>query len=106
MSELNMTTEFYFDGYKKSMLNSTDKNELESVYKDIINKMMKQKSLLLHRDYHSRNIMIKDNSLFVIDYQDARLGPYTYDLASLIIDPYIYLSDNLKKHIIDRYTSV
>jgi len=103
ISELNMTTEYYFSGYKKKKLNSTDNNELDSVYVDIVNKMMAQKSLLLHRDYHSRNIMLKGKDLFIIDYQDARLGPYTYDLASLVIDPYIELSEDLKKHIIERY---
>ena len=103
ISELNMTTEYYFDGYKKNKLNGSDKKELELVYSDLVDKMMQQQFLLLHRDYHSRNIMLSKGKLFVIDYQDARLGPYTYDLASLIIDPYIELGESLKKHIIERY---
>ena len=103
VSELNLTTEFYFDGYKNEKLNNSDRNELESAYAYIVDKMINQKQMLLHRDYHSRNIMLKEDKLFVIDYQDARLGPYTYDLASLIIDPYIDLGDNLKRHVIKRY---
>lgn len=103
ISELNMTTEYYFSGYKRMSLNGPDKNELESVYNSLVDRMMKQGTMLLHRDYHSRNIMVSGGRLFVIDYQDARLGPYTYDLASLVIDPYIDLREDLKEHIIERY---
>lgn len=47
-----------------------------------------------HRDYHSRNIMFQAGQLFVIDFQDARLGPLTYDVASLLWDPYVRLSES------------
>jgi N-acetylmuramate 1-kinase len=103
IAELNMTTEFYFGCYKNKKLNSSDKDELQAVYSLLVDEMMKQSFLLLHRDYHSRNIMLTGEKLFVIDYQDARLGPYTYDLASLIIDPYINLTDSFKEHLIKRY---
>ncbi len=48
---------------------------------------------LMHRDCQSRNIMIKDNEPFFIDFQSARLGPIQYDLASLLIDPYVTLPE-------------
>ena len=47
--------------------------------------------MLCHRDYHSRNLMLHDGSLFIIDFQDARMGPDTYDLASLLRDSYVDL---------------
>ncbi|WP_051283999.1 sugar phosphate nucleotidyltransferase [Desulforegula conservatrix] len=50
---------------------------------------------LMHRDCQSRNIMIKNGKPFFIDYQGARKGPFQYDLASLLIDPYVGLSENL-----------
>jgi len=103
ISELDMTTKYYFCEYTGRTLTSVDQSELSAVYKDIVDKMMLQKELLLHRDYHSRNLMLNNDRLFVIDYQDARLGPYTYDLASLIIDPYIELSDELKEHLLHKY---
>ena len=65
--------------------------------------MMTQKKLLLHRDYHSRNLMVRNGTVYVIDYQDARLGPYSYDVASLVIDPYIELEKTLKDRIITSY---
>lgn len=47
---------------------------------------------IAHRDYHSRNLMVKMNHIYVIDFQDARLGSITYDLASLLKDPYVSIS--------------
>lgn len=52
-----------------------------------------------HRDYHSRNLMVHNNKLYVIDFQDARMGPCTYDLVSLLWDPYIQLSNEWKKDL-------
>lgn len=49
--------------------------------------------VLCHRDYHSRNLMIRNDELFVIDFQDARMGPVSYDLVSLVWDPYVRMSD-------------
>ena len=47
--------------------------------------------VVCHRDYHSRNLMVHDGRLGVIDFQDARLGPDTYDLVSLLRDSYVEL---------------
>ena len=49
--------------------------------------------MLCHRDYHSRNLMLHAGSLYIIDFQDARMGPDTYDLASLLRDSYVDLAD-------------
>ncbi|WP_432723762.1 phosphotransferase [Jeongeupia wiesaeckerbachi] len=43
----------------------------------------------MHRDYHSRNLMIKDDALVVIDFQDAVRGPLVYDIVSLLRDAYV-----------------
>lgn len=45
--------------------------------------------MLIHRDYHSRNLILLGDSLGVIDFQDAMCGPYSYDLVSLLKDCYI-----------------
>ena len=49
--------------------------------------------MLCHRDYHSRNLMLSQGQLYLIDFQDARMGPDTYDLASLLRDSYVDLND-------------
>ena len=60
---------------------------------------LKQDQVFAHRDYHSRNIMIsKRGELGIIDFQDAVLGPITYDLVSLLRDCYIELSENEIRH--------
>jgi len=56
----------------------------------LINSALEQPVTCVHRDYHSRNLMVlEDNSIGVIDFQDAVLGPITYDLVSLLRDCYI-----------------
>lgn len=63
---------------------------LSACYEKIINKVVNQPYVFMHRDYHSKNILIKKNHhLGVIDYQDAMQGPMTYDIASLLRDCYI-----------------
>ena len=49
--------------------------------------------MLCHRDYHSRNLMLHDGSLYIIDFQDARMGPDTYDLVSLLRDSYVDIAE-------------
>ena len=49
--------------------------------------------VLCHRDYHSRNLMYHDERLYIIDFQDARMGPDTYDLVSLLRDSYMDFSE-------------
>ena len=56
----------------------------------------------VHRDYHSRNIMVKDDRLALIDFQDARLGPASYDLVSLCFDSYVPLSMDFRKSVFDK----
>ena len=59
--------------------------------------------VLCHRDYHSRNLMVHRNRLVVIDFQDARMGPATYDLVSLLRDCYVDLSQNLVAAMTDCF---
>lgn len=55
---------------------------------------------LMHRDFQSRNLMVRNHELFVIDFQSARQGPLQYDLASLLIDPYVGLDDGERDEIL------
>lgn len=64
------------------------------------------KTLML-RDYHARNLVVSDDGeLGVTDFQDALLGPETYDLASLLFDVYIDLDEAIKKELIQHYLSL
>ncbi len=60
----------------------------------------------LHRDFQSRNIMIKDGRVRFIDFQGGRLGPLQYDLASLLIDPYTGLPGEVQAKLLDYYVEL
>ncbi len=57
---------------------------------------------LMHRDFQSRNIMIKNSSPYFIDFQGARMGPLQYDLASLLIDPYVDMPADIQSRLLDH----
>ncbi len=57
----------------------------------------------LHRDFQSRNIMLKDGLPRFIDFQGGRFGPLGYDLASLLIDPYVSLPDSVRGRLLQKY---
>lgn len=65
--------------------------------------LARQPRLLTHRDYHSRNLMLHEGCLRVIDFQDARLGPCQYDLASLLYDSYVVLPSDLREQLLTSY---
>ncbi|MBU2550382.1 MAG: phosphotransferase [Proteobacteria bacterium] len=60
-------------------------------------------TVLMHRDFQSRNVMIRNGHPRLVDFQGARLGPPGYDLASLIYDPYVGLGSDLRGELIERY---
>ena len=60
-------------------------------------------NFLLHRDFQSRNILIEDAQPWIIDFQAARVGPLAYDLASLLIDPYVNISSTTWNDLIYGY---
>ena len=60
-------------------------------------------TVLMHRDFQSRNVMIKEGRPRLVDFQGARPGPPAYDLASLLYDPYVDLSEELRGRMLGRY---
>jgi aminoglycoside/choline kinase family phosphotransferase/dTDP-glucose pyrophosphorylase len=75
------------------------KNELSSISKILL----KNKSVLVHRDLQSSNILLKNNRWYLIDYQGMRFGPAVYDLASLLCDPYITISPEVRTRLLAYY---
>lgn len=57
----------------------------------------------MHRDMQSRNIMVQQKRCYIIDFQGGRTGPLQYDLASLLLDPYVALSSNIRMTLYDYY---
>ncbi len=80
----------------------TDARRLDGPFRELSEEVCRHPFRLAHRDYHSRNLMAGDR-LFVIDFQDARMGPVLYDLASLAFDSYVALDAASRARLIDRY---
>jgi aminoglycoside/choline kinase family phosphotransferase len=66
---------------------------LSDEWRSIAEELASETRVLCHRDYHSRNLMLHRGRLYIIDFQDARMGPDTYDLVSLLRDSYVDLTD-------------
>ena len=76
---------------------------LRAEWASIVDELASEPRVLCHRDYHSRNLMWFDGALHVIDFQDARMGPDTYDLVSLLRDSYVDLPEALVDDLITYY---
>lgn len=88
--ELNLFPEWYIAKHLGVTLSDKQKAKLEEVFARILRNNLAQPCVYVHRDYHSRNLMVtEDNNPGIIDFQDAVYGPITYDLASLFKDAYI-----------------
>ena len=93
-TEVCLFNEWYLDKYKKINLSSKEIADLEIIFKKVISDNVAQNQCFVHRDYHSRNLMVlENNDLGILDFQDAVLGPMTYDLVSLLKDAYIELEE-------------
>ena len=91
MYEMRLMQEWYLDKYLWITLDDKEQRALDSVLELIKDEVLSQpQGYFVHRDFHSRNIMFAGRGkVSVIDYQDARVGAITYDLASLLKDVYV-----------------
>jgi aminoglycoside/choline kinase family phosphotransferase len=72
----------------------------------VINELASEDRVLCHRDYHSRNLMFHNDLLYIIDFQDARMGPDTYDLVSLLRDSYVDLPEQTVSELIAYFLAL
>lgn len=84
--ELNFFKTHYFESLKKKRLADEDETALEKEFAKLSRELENRAEVLVHRDFHAANLMIKDGALKIIDHQDARLGTASYDLVSLLLD--------------------
>ncbi|STY30953.1 putative phosphotransferase [Legionella wadsworthii] len=93
LKEMNLCVEWFFKAFLALELNQNEYNLIQNTMEWVAEEVSLQPLTFIHRDYHSRNLMIVQNqtdcSLGVIDFQDAMRGPITYDLVSLLKDCYI-----------------
>ena len=88
--EMALFEEWYLNRHLNVQLNDEQKTKLATTFELLIQSALEQPQTFVHRDYHSRNLMLtQKHNPGIIDYQDAVVGPCTYDLVSLFKDCYI-----------------
>jgi N-acetylmuramate 1-kinase len=103
MWELNFFLKHFVEAYRGIALTDAVRAALGEEFMTIADELANEPRVLCHRDYHSRNLMLHDRRLYIIDFQDARMGPDTYDLASLLRDSYVDLTDARVDELIRGY---
>jgi len=100
--ELDHFHRHYIIGYRKMPPGPDDERVLRAFYSDLAAACDRLPRVYCHRDFQSRNLMVLRGRLRLIDFQDARMGPYTYDAASLLRDSSLELDPSLVERMIER----
>ena len=101
--ELDFFVDHFLVEARGAHLSVDERAALRSEFMPLAADLAAEPRVFCHRDYHSRNLMVHDDHLYVIDFQDARMGPDTYDLVSLLRDSYVGHSTTLIDAMIDEY---
>jgi aminoglycoside/choline kinase family phosphotransferase len=104
--ELDFFTKHFLEAYRGVMLTDTERAALRKEFAAIVQELAAEPRVLCHRDYHSRNLMLRDGELYIIDFQDARMGPDTYDLVSLLRDSYVDLPNSTVDELIAYFLAL
>jgi aminoglycoside/choline kinase family phosphotransferase len=104
--ELDFFTKHFIEGYRGAEMSEASRAELRSQFGEIARELAAEPRVLCHRDYHSRNLMLHGGRLYIIDFQDARMGPDTYDLVSLLRDSYVDLRDQTVDELIAYFLAL
>jgi len=87
--EMNLFPEWYVGKHLKRMLSPSQGETLEKIFQLLVQSALAQPVVYVHRDYMPRNLMVCEPNPGVLDFQDAVLGPITYDVVSLVRDAFI-----------------
>ena len=101
--ELDFFRSEFLGAHRRVTLSPAETAALGGELSAIAEELAAEPRVLCHRDYHCRNLMVRDGRLVVIDFQDARLGPGTYDLVSLLRDCYVDLPDRLTSALTGQF---
>ena len=105
--ELELFPDWYITRHLGITLDDTQNATLRAIFEKILANTLAQPQVFVHRDYHSRNLMLIDGdhpaNPGIIDFQDAVYGPITYDLASLYRDAYISWDEQQELYFVIRY---
>ncbi len=86
-------------------LASVDLGDIDGEFHSLAKTVAAQPRILIHRDFQSQNIHLQDDGIRLVDFQGMRMGPLTYDLVSLLWDPYVALGGELRAELLDRFAA-
>jgi hypothetical protein len=104
--ELDFFSKHFVEAYRGIQLPAAQREALRRDWTPIVEELASEPRVLCHRDYHSRNLMLNNGRLYIIDFQDARMGPDTYDLVSLLRDSYLDLAEETVDELISHFLSL
>jgi aminoglycoside/choline kinase family phosphotransferase len=87
--EMNLFAEWYVARHRRKRLTASQQQTLESIFALLAKSALAQPTVYVHRDYMPRNLMVSEPNPGVLDFQDAVMGPITYDVVSLLRDAFI-----------------
>jgi aminoglycoside/choline kinase family phosphotransferase len=96
----------YFNKYLRVKLDPATANAVQQDFKTLCSELASRPRVLTHRDYHARNLMMRSGEMFIIDHQDARMGPASYDVASLVGDPYADLDLVIAAAMVEHFVEL
>jgi aminoglycoside/choline kinase family phosphotransferase len=104
--EFEFFYKYFLKAYRGAAPSVAVQTALSKEWSSIVEELAGEPRVLCHRDYHSRNLMLKAGELFIIDFQDARMGPDTYDLVSLLRDSYVDLTSRQVDELIAYFLAL
>ncbi len=104
--EMDFFIKHFLEAYRGVVLAPDARTELRAEFAGLVETLASEPRVLCHRDYHSRNLMLHDERLYIIDFQDARMGPDTYDLVSLLRDSYVDLPEQTVAELIAYFLAI
>jgi hypothetical protein len=104
LREMALFQEWFLQKHLNLALNSDEQQLISHAFAHLAGSALAQTQVCVHRDYHSRNLMVtEENNPGVLDFQDAVIGPVTYDLVSLLRDCYIRWPKREVAHWMTQY---
>jgi aminoglycoside/choline kinase family phosphotransferase len=105
MWEMDFFLRHFLEAYRGVELAPASRAALQGELAALVEELAAEPRVFCHRDYHSHNLMVAHGQLYVIDFQDARLGPDTYDLVSLLRDSYVDLPEPLVERLMADFVA-
>lgn len=103
-NEMLLFVDWYCDALLKKPLNFEEKKAFQALSDHMIHRCLSQRSVWVHRDYHARNLVCSSTGqLSIVDFQDAMIGPISYDVVSLLKDCYHDLREHDFYRLIRAY---